>query len=476
MLRRTLSTLVVAIATLTAVGCAGTSEQPRAEVPDSASLAPADALVYATATTDESSDQWKAAEELIDRIPGAREGLAGAVTSGLDDEGLSWTDDVAPALGPELVFVVTKDQKPIVLTKPESETKLDALLAKSDEPTVRGTVDGWVAIAEDEADLTAYRTALARGTLSDDDRVSAGFAALPDEALARVWVDLAQVAKQVGEHGAELGPIYGTPDLDLGVDWLSAGVSAEDDGIKLAMGTRTPGDGTQYEPKLFDDVPADAVAAFSFGATQTTVDKIEDKIPLQDISKKLESITGVSLGGILDVFSGEGVLYVRRGTPVPEVTLVLAPPDVEGAFESVSKIAENVARQQGTTVRSVTESGRQVQLLEADPVTVRYARLDDAVIVTTGASGIEDFLSDDAKLSSSDAFQRAADEVGLEGRTGGFVYVDIDGLLPLIDDLPRGDPVPADARQTVESLDSFILESSADGDVTTLTGALRLND
>ncbi len=92
MLRRTLSTLVVAIATLTAVGCAGTSEQPRAEVPDSASLAPADALVYATATTDESSDQWKAAEELIDRIPGAREGLAGAVTSGLDDEGLSWTD------------------------------------------------------------------------------------------------------------------------------------------------------------------------------------------------------------------------------------------------------------------------------------------------------------------------------------------------------------------------------------------------
>ena len=34
----------------------------------------------------------------------------------------------------------------------------------------------------------------------------------------------------------------------------------------------------------------------------------------------------------------------------------------------------------------------------------------------------------------------------------------------------------ADARDVVQSLDSFILESSADGDVTTLTGVLRLND
>lgn len=462
--------LVVALG-LVSAGCAGTAE-PRAEVPESASLAPKDALVYATLTTDESSAQWRQAADLIDRIPGARDGLVAVVADELDQDGLSWQNDVVPALGPEVVVVVTKDEVPIVLTRPDTEAKLDSLLGKSDEPSVRGSVDGWVAVAQNQAQLTAYEAARSRGTLEGDDRLSAGFAALPEDALARIWVDLAGVTQVFGqalEHAA------GSEGVDLGVDWLSAALAAQHGGVKLALGTRTPGGGTQYEPKLFDRVPADAVAALSFGGTQATVDKIEDKVPLRDFFQKLESVTGVSVGGVLDIFSGEGVLYVRRGAPVPEVTLVLAPPDVDKAFENMSRIAENAARQGGTTVRSVTEGGRQIQVVEAQGVTVRYARIDDAVIVTTGSRGIDDFLANGAKLASSDAFERAAEEVGLEGRTGGFAYVDIDGILPLADDLASDDPVPADARDVVQSLDSFILESSADGDVTTLTGVLRLN-
>jgi hypothetical protein len=476
MRRRTIPGLVLLVAALgfLAIGCGGAA-QPRAEVPESASLAPADALAYATLTTDESSAQWRQAADLVDRIPGAREGLVDAVAKGLEQEGLTWRDDLAPALGPEIVVVVTRDAKEVVLVRPDDEERLAALVATSDEPVARGSVDGWAALAEEQAALTAYEADLARGTLESDDRLSAGFAALPDEALGRVWVDLSGLTKQ---FGAAFEQAAGSEDLDLGVDWLSAALAAEDDGVRLVLGTRTPkGGGTQYEPELFERVPADAVAAFSFGGTQAVVDEIEDRLPLREISQKIESVTGVSLGGIIDVFSGEGVLYVRRGNPVPEVTLVLAPPDVDQAFDSVNRIAESIARQEGTTVRSTTEGGRQVQIVEAEGVTVRYARIDDAVIVTTGSRGIDDFVSDDAKLTSSDAFERAAEEVGLDGRTGGFLYVDVDGALPLVDDLAGGDePVPADARDVVESLDAFILESSADGDVTTLTGVLRLND
>ena len=104
MLRRTLSTLLVASAALVAVGCAGTAE-PRGAVPQSASLAPADALAYATVTTDESSGQWQAAHRLIDRIPGAREDITTELADALAKEGLSWKDDVAPAIGPEVVVV-----------------------------------------------------------------------------------------------------------------------------------------------------------------------------------------------------------------------------------------------------------------------------------------------------------------------------------------------------------------------------------
>jgi hypothetical protein len=463
--------LVVAALGFAAAGCGGAADSG-GEVPESASLAPADALAYATVTTDESSDQWARAQDLLDRVPGARDSVAEEITSSLDDEGLSWENDVAPALGPEVVLVVTANRKPIVLTQPDDEDRLAALLAKSDQPTARATVEGWTALAEQQADLTAYEASLAGGTLADDDALIAGFAELPSEALVRAWVDVAGVTPQLAR---ELGQT--SQDLDLGVDWLSAALAAEDDGVRLAVGVRTPGaNGTEYEPELASRVPADAVAALSFGGTQKLVDRLEQRLPLDDIADQVEHATGVSVGGILDAFSGEGIVYVRPGGSVPEVTLALSPPDVDGAWQTVDRLAHTLARQSGTTVRTVTEDGREVSIVAADGVTVRYARLDgDAVIVTTGIQGIGDFAGDGEKLASSGAYRRAADVVGLGDRTGGFLYVDIDGLLPLIEGFAGG-KISADDRAAVEQLDAFVLEASGGGETTTLTGFLRLND
>jgi len=109
-------------------------------------------------------------------------------------------------------------------------------------------------------------------------------------------------------------------------------------------------------------------------------------------------------------------------------------------------------------------------------VTVRYARLDgDTMIVTTGEAGIDGFTGGGAKLVSSDAYRRAADDVGLDDRTGGFFYLDIDGLVPLLETVV-GEPLPADDRAAVEKLDAFILEASRTADGSTLSGFLRLND
>jgi hypothetical protein len=107
---------------------------------------------------------------------------------------------------------------------------------------------------------------------------------------------------------------------------------------------------------------------------------------------------------------------------------------------------------------------------------VRYARLDGGtVIMTTGVTGIRDFAADGDKLDSSDAFERAADAVGLGDRTSGFLYVDVDGLLPVVEGFAGGS-LGADDRAELEKLDAFVLEASRGGDTTTLTGFLRLND
>jgi hypothetical protein len=65
--------------------------------------------------------------------------------------------------------------------------------------------------------------------------------------------------------------------------------------------------------------------------------------------------------------------------------------------------------------------------------------------------------------------------VGLGDRTGGFLYVDIDGLLPIVDGL-AGDALSSEDREAIQKLDAFVLEASRGGETTTLTGFLRLND
>ena len=471
MLRRALPIASLLAALALATGCAG-AKSTASSIPESASLAPADALAYVTVTTDEGSEQWKNAAGLLERIPGAKDGVSGSIGSALGEQGVDWSNDVRPAIGPELVVVATADQDPIVLVQPSDEAKLDALLAKGDTTYVRGEVDGWEALAQSQAALDGYRAALAKGTLDDVDAFTKGFGALPSEALARAWVDTARLSKDLGRLVQQA-----STEVDLGLDWLAAAVSAKDDGVLLTLGMRMPGGGdTRYEPKLFDRVPADAVAAVSFGGTQKILDRVQGNVDLDKVSGTIESITGVSLKGLTDALSGEGALYVRPSAEqLPEVTLVLRPPDASKTWETLDGLARKLAEQANTTVTVRTENGTEVRRVTTEQVTISYARLeDDTIIATTGDTGIRTFLADGPKLVDSDAYKRAADAVDMGEKTRGFVYVDVDGALPLAE--RAGGSLPPDAKDAVAAIDSFILQSSGDGDVTKVSGFVRLND
>jgi hypothetical protein len=154
----------------------------RAQIPESASLAPADAVVFAKFATDAESSQWQKADSILERIPGVRDSVVSAFEQELADDALDWEAEVAPALGDEVVLVVTAKLRPIVLLQPESEEKLDALLAKSDEESVRAEVGGHVALAEKDADLVEYRAALERGTIEADGSFAAAWTRCPTRA------------------------------------------------------------------------------------------------------------------------------------------------------------------------------------------------------------------------------------------------------------------------------------------------------
>jgi hypothetical protein len=473
MLRRTLTLtgLTLAVVAL-ATGCAGAKTTGSA-IPESASLAPADALAFVTVTTDDGADQWQNAESLVERIPGLRDGLTSSITGALGEEGLDWEEDVAPALGPEVVIVATAQKEPIVLVRPESEEKLDALVANGNAPVVRAAVEDWQALAQSQAALDAYRAALAKGTLEDVPAFMDGLSALPDESLGRAWVDVSRLAEDIGQLVEQAGT-----ELDLGLEWLSAALSAEEDGLLLTMGVRVPGGGdSSYEPELLRRVPSDAVAVVSFGGTQAVLDRVQSGVDVDEVSQRLEKLTGISLEGALDALTGEGLVYVRpSGGQIPEVALVLSPPDPDEAWETLNRLARTLADDAGATVSAGTEAGVETRRLTVDELTVTYARIDDdTLIVTTGADAVARFTGDGDKLVDAEAFTRAAETVGLEERTKGLVYVDLDGLVPLVEDV-AGESVPPEASDVLESLDAVILEASGDGDTTSVSGFLRLDD
>ena len=451
-------------------GC-GAATEVAGSVPESAALAPADALGFVTVVTDDSSEQWENADRLMSLFPDAQTEVFGAVRTELAEDDLTWKDDVAPAVGDELVVVVTADQKPVLLVQPESTDALADLIASSDDPLVQGPVSDWTALAETQAVLDGYRASVARGTLDGVAAFEEAMTGLPADALVRGWVDLASVAGDLTNALRESGV-----EGDIGVDWLAAAVAAEDDGVLLSIGVRTPeGNGSSYAPELFDRVPADAVAALSFGGTQGTLDRIEGTVDVDAISSAIEDAVGVSLDVLLDALSGEGVLYVREGSgDTPEVTLVLAPPDTSKAFDTVDTMARRLAGTSGTEVRTRTDGGRTLYEVAADGLTVTYARIDDVVIVTTARSGIADFLEDGPKLVDDGAFTSAAERVELGDRTRGFAYVDIDGLVPFVESLAGPGAVPEEAKEILGALDSFILQGSGEGKTTTLSGFLRV--
>jgi hypothetical protein len=156
------------------------------------------------------------------------------------------------------------------------------------------------------------------------------------------------------------------------------------------------------------------------------------------------------------------------------VTMALAPPDPDETWSTIDRLARELAADMQATVSTSLENGVEVSTLVVEGVTIRYARLDaDTIVVTSAEDALALLAGGGAKLVDSEGYRRAAEDVGLEDRTKGFVYVDVDGMLPLIEALV-GESIPAEVRQGFEAVDSLVFQASGDGDTTLVTGFVRV--
>jgi hypothetical protein len=501
---RTFVAMLLAGAALVAAGCGGSGSSTgtsSAVTEATGSLAPRDAGLWLSVDTDRTSAQWQALDGVLARIPGA-EGLVDDALAqiGPGDRKLDFRRDVQPALGKELVLVLPAGAAdPVVLVKPDDAAKLDTLLAQSGTPAVKGERDGWTVVAQTQKALDAYDAAVARGTLVDSDAFAKAMDGLPADALVRAYVDGKGVGGAAGGASgvasgalksltANLGTIPQTqgsvdPKALERIGIVGLAVSADDQLVRVDGAWKLP-EGTKagsFTPTLLGRVPADALAAFSFDGRQLATDQVRSALEQAGAGQldQVEQTLGVPFDQLLHVADGEGVLYVRPGLIIPEVTAVLTPSDPARSLETIDAVVAKLASSGDAKVGETTQGGVHWKQVTVSILSIAWARDGDRVVVTTQPQGLEVFDGQNAKLVDAARFKTAAADVGFDGDTSGFAYVDVKGLTPLVTTLAGAagsstDPTFQQVVKALGAIDTVAVDWTGDDAGAHFQGAVRV--
>ena len=490
-MRRSLLPLVLLAFLVAGCGSGGSSSSTGgSSIPAGASLVRGGVVAFVAIDSDKDSDQWQQLDELAHKFPGRDKAIAHLKLE-LTKKGVDYDTDVKPALGPELDLAVVsagteESTKVVGLTKPDDPAKLTALVTKlnasesgGDRAVSREVGDGWYAISDSQAAITSAlkgnQTALA-----DDDTFKQAMGKLSGDALAKAYVDGQRVNELVSRTRARSGSTLGTASLGLDkVEYISAAVSAEDDGLRVhgasSGGNLGSGD---FASQLIGGVPESALALLDFSGKSATeqLDQLRTTPQFGDAAKELTEYLGISMDELMSLLDGEVAFYVRPAGVIPEFTLALHPQDESAALAALDKLAAHVAAETGGQVQSGTQGGHQVKTVDVGQFAIHYGSVGDGkIVITTGLNGIADYGSGSGVEDSAD-FKEAKDAAGMPDSTGDVVYVDIKNLLPLIEGAAAlsGGNLPPHALENLQPLRSLLAWSEGGSDSRTFDAFLEI--
>jgi hypothetical protein len=468
---KTLSLGLLAALALLVAGCGGATNAGSGGA--GAALVNPNVLAFISVDSDLGSSQWKQVDTLSKKFPG-RDLLLQKIDHELAKSGLDFKNDVEPALGPELDFAfvagpTAKDMAVVGLTKPDDAGKFKDLVKKlnashtSGRQEVYREVDGWYVVGDTQAQIDR---ALKSGdrSLSDEAAYTDALGTLPSDALAKAYVNGAQLAKLVHDYGQGQGSdlTATVPGLDK-LDFVSAALSAESDGLRAHGAVQGSGAGDlvgsgDYASKLIDEVPSDALAFLTFRTTKGIGSA------LRSAEAPLEYALGVSVDELVQLFANETALYVRPGALIPEITLLLQPKDTDTALATLDKLATRIARATGGTLKR----GEQ-RTIDFGQFAVHYGAKGDKVVVTSAPGGLAQVGNSSEKLADSADFKEAKSAAGLPDSNGGYIYLDLKNAIPLIEGFAgiAGSNLPSTVSENLRPLRSFLAWSAGSGDTRT---------
>jgi Protein of unknown function (DUF3352) len=454
---------------LAVAGCGGT-ETAATTAEGAASIAPESAALYASINTDLDSGQVNELERLLAKFPD-RERLLDEIKADLADEDVSWETDIKPALGKTLDLVALdfdSDDVAFIL-KPANKEKLAALLRKADRSAVTREIAGWAVVAPDELVLDRFEQARSEGTLEDGPGFQAAMDGLPEDALAKLYVN-GDAATEAAEKAG------GSTGTGTRVKAFAAALGAESSGLRLdgALQTELADDlaGIEpYEPKLLEAAPDDAFVFLS-GNGYGQVEKSIRDIP--GIVDQLRSALGLDAGELAGLLEGEFALWVGPGLPIPEVTFLAEAKDEQRSLQVLDRLVNRLAMSGDAERRTTEVDGVQAKQVVLDGVAITYAAFDGRVIVTTRPGAIADVRSGGGdSLADDSTFKEASEDAKLGETSFGFLYLDLARITPLVEGFAVGG-VPPEVTRNLEPLGAFLLQAGGEAEDLKLSAFLSI--
>jgi hypothetical protein len=492
-------------------GCGGGGGTSAPAGPDPATLAPADAPLFAEGVVRPEGDRKEELDSALSRLlatddPGAfvveqlDEALAGS------DAGLTYQDDIEPWLGEQAGFFLqtfTEDADGaavVATTDPQAADRaIEKAAAADEEPERRRSYDG-IDYLVDRGGTAAgvvgdflvagtekgFRDAVdaSKGdSLAESGDFTAELDRAPDDRVGFVYADPRAIldalqesgqvsAAEVASAGPRLEALLSQP--------ATASVSATADQLALQASTAAGAAPAAEESPLLRDFPDDAW--FAFAATDIgqaygdVVDRIRSgagsgSVPLGgglgfDLVSQVTGWAG-DIGG----FVGGTSLFGLSGA------LVLETSDEQASARTLDQLRRALDNNPGVSVEPLAEAGEHgFSLTPADaPIEFQVAQRGDKVVAGL-ADSVSDVFSPSSTLGDSDAFNSAADALGEDFAPVTFIY--FVPLLQLVESFSQAqsDPDYRSAKPYLDHLDYLVLGGRRDQDRAEVRMVLGLRD
>ena len=450
---------------LVVAGCGGTTSTGTG----GAGIVPASAPAYIAINTDPDSSQWQTVDDLVKRFPS--QGKARKVFhQALNQAGVSWENDIKPALGKEFDFIWldfrNDGQDFVALTQPKNEAKFEELFSKDETSDFfHMKFRGWQVMAPSQELLDRFRRESDSGdSLADKGSFKDAMDAYPSDMLLRAWVDGAAVMKEARKDpDPEFQKIL--PKLGS-LDWVAVNLRVTSDGIRFDANVHgTPGPAFKgikvtrpFRPSLQNVIPKDALLYTAFHGRPGMLTGLEKNALFKDVPE-LHRYSKL-LAHIESIVQGENALYVRAAGSgkIPEITFVAEPAPGTNSMKTLDGILNRYRTQLElpSLPKAVQVAGLPARQLKNPPVTIYYANVGKRFVITDFPSGIRTLKgAPPASLGQSSEYRSALDSSGMPSQPQGFLYVNFHGGIKYAQRL-AGTPIPGEVKRNLNPLRSAV--------------------